>query len=153
MIRAHALSKKGLADNTIFFILVGVVLAFMFLLFMLIVTKYRAIAVETGNLEFTVLTQRLTYSPNCLAYTDQEHRTRPQIVDWSKLTTQQLDDCYDENYQVKVSIYEPDPLNLETKTVSTTDPPGGLLYTVTKPVLVFKEGVFYEGEIKVIAQK
>ena len=153
MIKPYELSRKGLVDSSIFFILVGVVLAFMFLLFALTVTKYRVISVETGNLEFNVLTQRLTYSPNCLAYTDKEYRTRPQIIDWTKLTIQQLDDCYNQSYQVKVSIYDKDSLNLETKTVSTTDPPGGLLNTVTKQVLIFKDGLFYEGEIKITAQK
>lgn len=138
----------GISDTLIFFMLAAIVLAAMFIMFAMVVTKYKAVLVETGSLESDILVERLTYSPYCLAYHDSEiKRTYPNVVDWDKLTQDRLNSCYNEDNDVKVVINSEDAG--VDHTVTTTEQPAGLTNKYVKSIILFKEGVFYNAEMEV----
>jgi hypothetical protein len=120
-------------------------------MFMGIVAKYKSINVYAGDLESDVLLQRLTYSPNCLAYYNQDFgRAYLNTVDWAKATNETLDKCFNQSYYLTIKI-----INLETgesKFISTTTFPGGTLNRFIKPVMIYNNTRVYNGKLEVAAQ-
>lgn len=144
----YAKKAMGISDTLIFFMLAAIVLAAMFIMFAMVVVKYKAVLVETGDLESDILVERLTYSPHCLAYYDSEiKRTYPNIVEWDKLTQDNLNGCYDGGYDITVVINSPDA-GVE-HTLMTSEQPAGLTNKYVKSIILFKDGVFFNAKMEV----
>ena len=138
----------GITDTLLFFMLAVIVLAAMFIMFAMVVTKFRAVLVETGNLESDILIERLTYSSFCLAYYDLEiKRTYPNTIDLTKLTQSRLDDCYDNNYNVKILVSS-EEAGVE-KLVTTTEQPAGVINKYVKSIILFNGTTFNNGRMEV----
>ena len=137
-------------DTLIFFMLAAIILAAMFLMFAMVVTKYKAVLIESGSLKSDLLVERLVYSPYCLTYHDSQiDRTYINVVDWDKLTQERLDRCFNNNYEVEVLI-KSESAGVE-KMVTTSERPAGSIKKYVKSIILFKNDSFYNSQMEVRA--
>jgi len=94
--------KKGqfdVARKTIYWMLAGVVIAVVLLAFVLILADYKYdLTYISPNLKASMISLRFTNIPECFAYQDEETgRVYPGIIDLSKFTEEQMENCYKTN--------------------------------------------------------
>jgi len=90
-------NKKGAyeADTTPFYIIFGIIVSVLFILFVFIVSNYSTdAATPPEGLEEYLQVQRFLRSPDCFTYEDIAGRTYPLIFDWEKFTQARLTTCF-----------------------------------------------------------
>ena len=92
--KGTAASEMWAPDTILFWIIFGIVLGFVAVVFVLIISKSSAEKAKIyENLESLYLMQRFFKSPDCFIY-DKEGNIRSSVIDFDKFNDERLNSCY-----------------------------------------------------------
>lgn len=130
-------SAFEVANKTVFFMIMAVVLGGLAIFFFWAISEYeRQLAHVSPAAQAEFLTLRFTHSADCFAYHDPETKQiYPDIIDLQKFTAETLSHCY-VSADRKAFNFQ---LVLDDKTIATDYWVGVKAFTLYRPVMV-KEG-------------
>lgn len=148
------------ADKPPFYIIFGIVINVLFIVFIMVVNYYGSKEAEIpDNVEEIIFMQRFFNSADCFTYNDGV-RTYPGILDWEKFSNEKKDkimaDCFNvfnEKYERRFPAFRL-TLKIDEFTERTVETKNwglnfGIQHKKTKHVLVYSNNKFISGKLEI----
>ncbi len=135
-------NKKGM--NWVPWIFRIILISMVIIAMVLFMDNMKRAILDTDDLMFYSLSQRILFSPDCFVYEDVElWKPIPGVIDYEKFTQDNMDICF-----AKISVYHKKDLFEEYQAFSIISPNVDLI-TRNYPVLVIKDNEEKQGVLSI----